>query len=102
MSYAFSSSSHGQFSRFCPLFAVRPDIDAVRQCIYLFSSIQLQHRKTVGLLSLAVALALFWVAATHKIDLILPSTLAVGGVWCIYHRTTLVHAHSAAAHAPCA
>jgi hypothetical protein len=48
--------------------------------------------RIVGFISLAVALALFWIAASNKIDLLLPSTLAVGGVWCIYHRSTFARA----------
>ncbi len=45
--------------------------------------------KIVGFISLVVAVALFWVGATSKVDVILPTTLAIGGVWCIYHQPTL-------------
>jgi hypothetical protein len=44
--------------------------------------------KIVGFLSLAITLALFWVAASHEAEVILPTTLTVGGVWCIYHQAT--------------
>jgi hypothetical protein len=59
---------------------------------FIFSSKWVQRMKIVGFISLTVALALFWVAASSKVDLLLPSTLAVGGVWCIYHQSTLARA----------
>jgi hypothetical protein len=40
--------------------------------------------KFVGLCSFGVSLALFFISVTNKIDFLLPSTLFIGGVWCVY------------------
>jgi len=53
--------------------------------------------KVVGLFSFAVSLGLFFISATNKIDVLLPTTLFVGAVWCVYqsaHKTALQRVYS--------